>query len=167
MIGGSFMDYRNTSGSNKEFLEDRETKEKMAALESIFNSTEGFNNNMFAEPTKDVDSKFFDSDSNLFNDPLEKTKSINEVDLEQLREYSKKLHSIMDDDDKNLTNNDSAINNGGKQKVLSARPKPKMYNDSDSDMSQILSSFISCSVLSFITAAMGVGFLLNIILQIK
>lgn len=165
------MDYENTSDSNKEILEDKKTKESLAALESIFSSANSDGN--FFDDSKGSNDDLFNggsmgADESLFNDPLEKTNSINEVDLDQLREYSKKLHSIMDEEEtKAVASNDSDMTNSGKQKVLTAKPKPKMYDDSSSDMSQILSSFISCSILSFVTAAMGVGFLLNIIIRIK
>lgn len=110
-------------------------------------------------------------------DPFNSTSEISKVDLEKalnndLNDINalRKLRSALTDNDKNSevqktpTEDPQSTSQayGGKQKVLSTRPVNK-YSD---DMSQILQAFISCSILSFITAGMGVGWLLYIIMHI-
>ena len=176
---------KNTS---KESLEDKKTEQNIAALEDIFKNS--VSEKVFEDTTNlgSADS-FFSSSSNMYDnksnigfsdviqksepsiDPLEKTGEIGDVDLETLRNYSKMLHEQIDNSSENILNQEDSVDNSqnssqekGKQKVLSTKPVSK-YSSSE-DVSQILSAFISCSILSFVTAGMGVGWLLYIIMHI-
>lgn len=177
---------RNTSS---ESLQNKRTEKNIAALEDIFKNS--VDDESLFEDTSNLGSadSFFSSSSNMYDnkssigfsdviqksepsiDPLEKTGEIGDVDLETLRNYSKMLHEQIDNSSENNLNQEDSVDNAqnssqekGKQKVLSTKPVSK-YSSSE-DVSQILSAFISCSILSFVTAGMGVGWLLYIIMHI-
>lgn len=166
------MNYNDTSDSNEEILADQRNQKSIATLENIFNSAGASNSDLSNDMFEGSFSKkdFMKSEtSNEFSDvtfnahdPLESTASISDVDLDQLREYSKMLHEHMDGEATDYSNGGESY--GGRQKVLTTNKRANSYDD---DIQQILSSFISCSILSFVTAAMGVGFILNLIIQIR
>ena len=71
------------------------------------------------------------------------------------------LHDAIDEP-KEEVQSSSQSNSNGKVLVKSTNPVKK-YSD---DIGEILQAFISCSILSFVTAGMGVGWLLYIIMHI-
>ena len=110
-------------------------------------------------------------------DPFNSTSEISKVDLEEALNTDlgndidayKKLRGLLSDYDNNSEVQNSPIEEAqsssqAKGKVLVKSTNPvKKYS---SDTSEILQAFISCSILSFITAGMGVGWLLYIIMHI-
>ena len=89
-------------------------------------------------------------------DEMEKTSEISSVELEELRELSKKLHEKLEQENKPQ---ESSSQEKGKQKVLTNNSKIK-YSE---DVSQIVTSFMSCFVLALVTATIGTGWLLYLI----
>ena len=89
-------------------------------------------------------------------DKMEKTSEISSVELEELRELSKKLHEKLEQENKPQ---ESSSQEKGKQKVLTNNSKIK-YSE---DVSQIVTSFMSCFVLALVTATIGTGWLLYLI----
>lgn len=167
-------DYDLFSNTKRESLENQKTEQNIAALEDIFKNS--VSDEKIFEDTSNLGKagSYFSGSDNKSNiglfdgiqknesptDPLEQTGKISEVNLETLRNYSKMLHEAVEEPKEEVQ--DSSQSYGGKQKVLTTKTVNK-YND---DMSQILEAFISCSILSFVTAGMGVGWLLYIIMHI-
>ena len=179
---------RNTSS---ESLQNKRTEKNIAALEDIFKNS--VDDEKLFEDTRNLGSSdnYFSDSSNIYGDkkasigfsdviqksepsidPLEKTSEIGDVDLETLRNYSKMLHDAIDEP-KEEVQSSSQANSNGKVLVKTSNTspfknslpedKPKQISE---DMNQILQAFISCSILSFVTAGMGVGWLLYIIMHI-
>ena len=168
--------------TSKESLEDKRTEQKLDDLERIFihsvdrdifeDTSELGSIDDFYNRHSENKSSFGLSDgiqkSESSIDSLEKTAEIGDVDLETLRNYSKMLHEQMDEP-KEAQSSSQANSNA---KVLVKRTgQATVYpgaNESSfsEDMSQILQAFISCSILSFVTAGIGVGWLLYIIMHI-
>ena len=171
--------------TNRESLVDQKTEEKIDTLEGIFKNSVNFEENTISlgsyddslyssksEKTNNNSAGFGFSDSVQRNepsiDPLEQTGKISEVDLETLRNYSKMIHEVIDEPKEEVQSSSQAY--GGKQKVLSTN-RPNYSNNPDdipknNDGKEILTAFVSCSILSFVTAGMGVGWLLYIIMHI-
>ena len=111
-------------------------------------------------------------------DPFNTTSEISKVDLNKALNNDlgnniddlKKLRGILSDYENSEVQNtpiqgeqsSSQANSNGKVLVKSTNPVKKF----SSDTSEILQAFISCSILSFVTAGMGVGWLLYIIMHI-
>lgn len=113
-------------------------------------------------------------------DPFNTTSEISKVDLNKALNNDlgnniddlKKLRGILSDYDNENSEvqntpiqgeqSSSQANSNGKVLVKSTNPVKKF----SSDTSEILQAFISCSILSFVTAGMGVGWLLYIIMHI-
>ena len=166
---------KNTS---KESLEDKKTEQNIAALEDIFKNS--VSEKVFEDTTNlgSADS-FFSSSSNMYDnkssigfsdviqksepsiDPLEKTGEIGNVDLETLRNYSKILHEQMDESKEEIQ--DSSQSNSNAKVLVRSNGR---YKSSSNDGEEILQAFISCFILAFVTAGMGVGWLLYIIMHI-
>ena len=162
------------NNTNRESLEDQKTEQNIAALEDIFKYS--VSDEKIFEDTSNLGNagSYFSSSNDKSNvglfdgiqknespaDTLEKTGEIGNVDLETLKNYSKMLHEAVEEPKEEVQ--DSSQSYGGKQKVLTTKP----VNKSNDDMSQISEAFISCSILSFVTAGMGVGWLLYIIMHI-
>ena len=153
---------------DKEFLENKKTEENLAALEDIFKTTESSSDD-YSNPIDDRKSLFENKNEveSLFedNDPLGKTSEISGVDLEELKRYSKMLHEANGDTEEKTNENSGQSN--GKQKVL--RNSKIRFSEApvnNEDVTQILSAFVSCSILALVTATMGVGWLLYILTHI-
>ena len=153
---------------DKEFLENKRTEENLAALEDIFKTTESSSDD-YSNPIDDRKSLFENKNEveSLFedNDPLGKTSEISGVDLEELKRYSKMLHEANGDTEEKTNENSGQSN--GKQKVL--RNSKIRFSEApvnNEDVTQILSAFVSCSILALVTATMGVGWLLYILTHI-
>ena len=157
---------KNTSS---ESLQNKRTEENIAALEDIFKGPS-------FEDTINLNSYDYGFSSNQKNessiDPLEKTSEISNVDLETLRNYSKMLHDAIDEP-KEEVQSSSQANSNGKVLVKTSNASPFRNNITEDtpkqiskDASEILQAFISCSILSFVTAGMGIGWLLYIIIHI-
>lgn len=156
---------------------DETIEKKIEDLNEIFNGVEkksnsrnnsDFYNNDFSHNNG---SSYYNSTDNFQKnespiDPLEKTSEISNVDLETLRNYSKMLHDAIDEPKEEVQSSSQANSNG---KVLVRTSNNSPFRSSlpeNKDMSEILQAFISCSILSFVTAGMGVGWLLYIIMHI-
>ena len=153
---------------DKEFLENKRTEENLAALEDIFKTTESSSDD-YSNPIDDRKSLFENKNEveSLFedNDPLGKTSEISGVDLEELKRYSKMLHEANGDTEEKTNENSGQSN--GKQKVL--RNSKIRFSEApvnNEDVTQILSAFVSCSILALVTATMGVGWLLYILTHV-
>ena len=167
---------KNTSS---ESLQNKRTEENIAALEDIFKGPsfeDTINLNSYNDYSSDSNTGNLDFSSVQKNessvDPLEKTSEINNVDLETLRNYSRMLHEATDEPKEEVQSSSQAY--GGKQKVLSTNPVNKYseinkyseVNKYSEDVSQIASSFMGCFVLAFVTAGIGVGWILYILMHI-
>ena len=167
---------RNT---DSESIQNKRTEKNIAALEDIFKNS--IDEKIF-EDTSNLSkaSSYFSSSNDRYDynkssiglsdgiqkydspiDPLEKTGEISNVDLETLRNYSKMLHEQMDES-KEETQTSSQSSNKGKVLVKAS----EHFKNSSNDVGEILQAFISCSILSFITAGIGVSWLLYIIMHI-
>ncbi|MBR3229448.1 MAG: hypothetical protein IKF91_01320 [Bacilli bacterium] len=164
--------------TNSESLQNKRTEENIAALEDIFSDNENIFKGPNFEDTISLNSFSKDDSSSNYSiqkneslvDSLEKTSEISNVDLETLRNYSKMLHDVIDKP-KEEVQSSSSSNSNGKVLVKTSNTSPFKNNlpedkSISEDMSQILQAFISCSILSFVTAGMGVGWLLYIIMHI-
>lgn len=165
------MDYNFTPDPDKESKEDKRTQYNIAALEKwldsgsnyIDNKNDNYSTNFSENKNVNSGTSFFSGkdvfvnnhddylnstfSDGIYNDPLEKTNSIDEVDLKQLREFSAKLHSIVENDDDNFKN-DEGRTNTDKKKVLTNRNTPKYGAPVNNDVQEIVSSFINCFVLA-------------------
>ena len=173
----SFNSYLNNLSNSEDDKMDKSVEEKMAVLEDIFSSNSQEDDDLFnlednlpfqntgsfseikddSIVNKSLDQKNYNSANNN-SDNLEQTKEIKNVELEELKNLKEQLKA-MNNNELNQGNDQSK----GKQKVLTSNPNIK-YSD---DVSQIVSSFISCFVLAFITAAIGTGWLINLIIHLK
>lgn len=166
--------------TSSESLQNKRTEQKLDDLEKIFKHS--VDKDIFEDTSKlgSIDDFYNRHSENNFGhsdgiqknessiDPLEKTAEIGDVDLETLRNYSKMLHEQMDEPKE--AQSSSQANSNAKVLVKKTN-QPMVYpgaNESSfsEDMSQILQAFISCSILSFVTAGIGVGWLLYIIMHI-
>ena len=157
------------SSSEDENKMDKSVEEKMAVLEDIFSSNKSDEDESFSLETNlpfqnttsfsKIENNSFDSDS----DSLTQTKEISTVELEQLKRLKEQLNAL---ENSNAVQNDGQSK--GKQKVLTSNPNVKYSSEIHSDdVSQIVSSFMSCFVLAFVTAAIGTGWLINLIIHLK
>ena len=146
-------------GSDKERLEDETTGKNMAVLNDMFKNSLNVDDKLDSiTNTEEVETLF---------DPLEQTGEINNVDLETLREYSRKIHNLMDEPSEAPSQSKSPSQEyGGKQKTLTTKPVNKFEQKYGEDVSQILSAFVSCSILALVTAGIGVSWLLYILMHI-
>ena len=150
---------------------NKETEDKMAILEDIFNSGEDrydqfeLTQNLPFQDTADYqkDELVPDYDINKYNfsgGTLDDTKKIDGVQLEELKKLRNQIEEMDTGDDKNHSNDSQSK---GKQKVLTSHPGVSFGQD----VKEIYTSFVNCFVLSFVTAAIGAGWLVNLILHIK
>ena len=189
------MDYNTAYDPDKENKENQETSEKMATLESIFNdepSKGDFADEMFKDPLENT-ANINDLDLDQlrkYSDQLKNAMRNEGFSIDDSNAEVGKYSGVVDEGDKNAASNDysntgaeeysGAVDEmnksndysnggesyGGRQKVLTPANKAKT-NSLNKDLDEILVSFVSCSILSFVTAAMGVGFILNIIIQTR
>lgn len=182
---------RNT---DSESLQNKRTEKNIEVLDDIFKNSVGerifedttnlsSTDNFFSisnDGDRENKSNFGFSDvqkSEPSIDPFNSTSEISKVDLEKALNSDlgndidayKKLRGLLSDYDNNSEVQNSPIEEAqsssqtnGKVLVKSTNPVKKYSNDT----SEILQAFISCSILSFITAGMGVGWLLYIIMHI-
>lgn len=147
---------------------DQDTEEKMAVLEDIFSSNDSYSNDDDFNLTKNLpfqDTASYSKinpdlivDNTTTSDPLDKTQEIDNVELEELRRLKDELRKLDDSADEKSQETNSSQSKG-KQKVLTANPKIK-YSE---DINQIVTSFISCFALAFVTASIGAGWLLYLV----
>lgn len=137
---------------------DEATENKMAILEDIFNSSSDDKRDEFDLtqnlPFQDLASSGYITPT---TDEMEHTKEIDSVELDKLRRLKEQISEM---------NENSQLNEGetkGKQKVLSNHPGVRFSDD----VAEITSSFMNCFALAFVTAAIGAGWLVNLIMHIK
>lgn len=165
--------YINNGSNNPSFIDSRSNVNNSGFINS------GSNNPSFIDKRPSVNNPNYINNGNnnylnkgLDNDPLEKTGEIGKVELEQL----KQLKRVLQEEERRQSQlniptppegKSSSSEYGGKQKVLSTKPVNKFEDKSKSeDVKEILSAFVSCSILSFVTAGMGVGWLVYILMHI-
>ena len=137
---------------------DEATENKMAILEDIFNSSSDDKRDEFDLtqnlPFQDLASSDYIAPT---TDEMEHTKEIDSVELDKLRRLKEQISEM--DEDPQLSEGETK----GKQKVLSNHPGVKFSDD----VAEITSSFMNCFALAFVTAAIGAGWLVNLIMHIK
>lgn len=175
--------------NKKESLENEKTEKNIAALEDIFKNSVNFEEDTISLGSYNYDSsRNNENDKSSFSftdniqknepsiDPFNTTSEISKVDLEKALNNDlgndlnalKKLRGALSDYDKDFQDSPKEETQGSSQsngKVLVKSTNPIKKYSSD-DVSEILQAFISCSILSFVTAGMGVGWLLYIIMHI-
>lgn len=93
-------------------------------------------------------------------DPLEQTKEISSVDLEQLKALQAELHKIYDEPVPETPQlEDTTGQPQSKGKTLTKATKQGIAFSNGS----LTKTFLDCAVLCFVTASMGFAFIMNII----
>lgn len=115
--------------------------------------------NLFKEQDKaDQDFSAISLETNRFDDPLEQTKEINEIDLENLKKLSEHLHAIYDEtEDENEEVKETNSNEKGKALVKTTKQGIAFSNQS------LTKTFLDCAILCFVTATIGGSWFLYIL----
>lgn len=128
--------------------EDKSSDEAFSLDSQGFDSSLTYNKDTsptsFNEPLESVDS-----------DPLDKTREIDSVDLEELKALQAELHRLYDEQPE-------AVNEGASQSKGKALTKATKQGIAFSNGS-LTRTFLDCAVLCFVTAGMGFAFIMNII----
>lgn len=104
-----------------------------------------------------------DLNSSDIDDPMEKTREISSITLDDMKALQEQLHKLYDEQDENLepeepTNeNDSQLQKNGKSLVKATRQGIAFSNGS------LTKTFLDCAILCFVTASFGCGMLMYII----
>lgn len=138
-----------SDNSEREKQQDSRTKQNMEILDSFFNG----DYNSSVKP-KTVQHENYTTSS---YDDLEKTKEIDNVELKELKELVAKLREINEEDNEEITSNQSQEKGKTLTKALPG------YNKLSEDVNQIVESFIPCFILALVTATIGTGWLLYLI----
>lgn len=129
-------------------------------------STPSFNSSFYDEPSKSM--KVDRQENNwtttpsynekIEADPLDQTREIDSVDLAELKAIQAELHRLYDEPaQSNVETTESPSQSKGKSLVKATKQGIAFSNGS------LTRTFLDCAVLCFVTASMGVGFLMNII----
>ncbi len=115
--------------------------------------------NLFKEQDKaDQDFSAISLETNRFDDSLEQTKEINEIDLENLKKLSEHLHAIYDEtEDENEEVKETNSNEKGKALVKTTKQGMAFSNQS------LTKTFLDCAILCFVTATIGGSWFLYIL----
>lgn len=171
----------NSNGSNDNFKDNPEirTNQNIEALNRLFDeadygddtltdfslsnqekhdsalSLDEVKNNFTNSLDKSSDSKV----DLVKEDPLEKTMEIKNVDLSELKELQAKLHEIYDEpkEEEKLSGGGA---NKGKSLVKATKQGIAFSNGS------LTRTFLDCTILCFITASMGYGMFMYILMHI-
>lgn len=158
---------------------EAKTKKNLEAIESLFdewddddkNNTEEFTlnnqNNFSFDDTPKVSASSFDTEPSISfqnddaEDPLDKTREISSVDLEELKALQAELHKIYDEPDEDeKTVEEGQSQSKGKSLVKATKQGIAFSNGS------MTRTFLDCAVLCFVTASMGFGMFMYIFSQI-
>lgn len=170
--------------NNNEKNQSQETDDKVTKIEDLF----GELNEAYGDSSPAVVSPVTTSEVNKYNsepvvsnseippvspfptsttsvDKLEDTQEIDRVHLEQLLAAKEQMikGGLVED---NNTPNANSLNNGqskSKVRVLAKPGTQHISNSNNDDNNVLVNSFISCTILCGITAAMGAGMLMFII----
>lgn len=115
--------------------------------------------NLFKEQDKaDQDFSAISLETNRFDDSLEQTKEINEIDLENLKKLSEHLHAIYDEtEDENEEIKETNSNEKGKALVKTTKQGIAFSNQN------LTKTFLDCAILCFVTATIGGSWFLYIL----
>ena len=97
-------------------------------------------------------------ENNVTNDPMDQTKEIDSVSLEQLKAIRQELYKIYNDEEENTELENNGVSQS-KGKTLTKATKQGIAFSNGS----LTKTFLDCVVLCFVTASMGFAFLMNII----
>lgn len=96
-------------------------------------------------------------------DPLGMTQEIDNVSLDKLKEIQAELHKLAEDQQEPEETLDSNQNMSKGKTLVKATKEGRAFAISNGSLTK---TFLDCVVLCFVTAAMGLGFLLNILYHI-
>lgn len=160
----------NSNGSNDNFKDNPEirTNQNIEALNRLFDEADygddtltdfSLSNQEKHDSALNLD-KSSESEVDLVKeDPLEKTMEIKNVDLSELKELQAKLHEIYDEpkEEEKLSGGGA---NKGKSLVKATKQGIAFSNGS------LTRTFLDCTILCFITASMGYGMFMYILMHI-
>ncbi|MBR3199087.1 MAG: hypothetical protein IKG27_03635 [Bacilli bacterium] len=148
-------------------LQSKKTEDKMAILEDIFSNgssdekdTFDLTQNLPFQDTAVTDYNInnYEFSTQQAEPSLDDTQEIRNVELDELKNLKERIKDM----EKTHELSESGQSKG-KQMVKTAHPNVNFSND----IKEITTSFVNCFVLSFVTAAIGAGWLANLILHLR
>lgn len=150
----------NSNGSNDNFKDNPEirTNQNIEALNRLFDEAD-YGDDTLTDFSLSNQEKHDSALSLDKEDPLEKTMEIKNVDLSELKELQAKLHEIYDEpkEEEKLSGGGA---NKGKSLVKATKQGIAFSNGS------LTRTFLDCTILCFITASMGYGMFMYILMHI-
>ena len=150
----------NSNGSNDNFKDNPEirTNQNIEALNRLFDEAD-YGDDTLTDFSLSNQEKHDSALSLDKEDPLEKTMEIKNVDLSELKELQAKLHEIYDE-----PKEEEKLSGGGadKGKSLVKATKQGIAFSNGS----LTRTFLDCTILCFITASMGYGMFMYILMHI-
>ena len=131
------------------------TSEKIDTLTQLFDEAPSRSDDSFSLNDESTLTHITDTD-----DPLDQTSEISGVNLEELKAIQAELKKAIEEDsftDTNPLENAGDSQSKGKSLVKATKQGRAFSNGS------MTKTFLDCTILGFVTAAMGFGWLINII----
>lgn len=149
----------NKFNFNNEYykFQEKNTNEKVDTIENLFKEQDEADKT-FSQISLEQNTI---NSYNKAEDPLEQTKEISEIDLENLKRLSKELHAIYDEQPEENTQEENTqeknTNTKGKTLVKATKQGIAFSNQN------LVKTFLDCAVLCFITASIGGSWFLYIL----
>lgn len=137
--------------------QEAKTNEKIDTLKQLFDEAPSESDNYFSLDNENTLTHFADTT----DDPLDQTSEISGVNLEELKAIQAELRKVIEEEntamDTNSLENDGNSQSKGKALVKATKQGRAFSNGN------MTKTFLDCTILGFVTAAMGFGWLVNII----
>ncbi len=175
-----FDDLLNRNSYSGDYLSnlntDEKTKQSADTIQKLFDEWDEQDVPVNEETPISVDSLTYSANidnTTSYEDPLEQTKQIDNVSLEQLKAWRDEIQKAIEeeqsesalDSELSQAQNENPLDNGASQAQGKALVKATKVGKAFSNGS-MTQTFLDCVVLCFVTAAIGFGWLINIINQI-
>ena len=170
-----FDDLLNRNSYSGDYLSnlntDEKTKQRADTIQKLFDEWD--EQDEFTSKDTSNDLLTHSEDTTSYEDPLEQTKQIDNVSLEQLKAWRDEIQKAIEeeqsesalDSELSQAQNENPLDNGASQAQGKALVKATKVGKAFSNGS-MTQTFLDCVVLCFVTAAIGFGWLINIINQI-
>ena len=148
---------KNTYHGNylKSMNPEATTSEKIDTLTQLFDEAPSRSDDSFSLNDEDTLTHITDTD-----DPLDQTSEISGVNLEELKAIQAELKKAIEEE--SFTDTNSLENAGDSQSKGKSLVKATKQGRAFSNGS-MTKTFLDCTILGFVTAAMGFGWFINII----
>ena len=134
---------------------EAKTNEKIDTLKQLFDEAPSKSDDYFSLNDESTLTHITDTD-----DPLDQTSEISGVNLEELKAIQAELKKAIEEE--SFTDTNSLENAGDSQSKGRSLVKATKQGRAFSNGS-MTKTFLDCTILGFVTAAMGFGWLINII----